>query len=350
MKSSEFEFKPRVPQQTPSLPRFRSDCLLNGFIPDRSPQTQSFSFDRLDRLMDIQPSHSHSGVPVCERVVASDHRSFQTYVRLNAALMSNPSSTQTSETERNLRNALEQPGRDRRRQTLSHRVQSGQSYSCQTGPWKRPHTCRPRRSQPWLTGSASQTCRPAGDAAADVRAKNVEKYNSRSLNCVSGHQSSEVSLSSTLLWRSYDSFSCRCFPDLLARSIHFPLNHLTEGFFSSDSAFTLARNVMFCPAQINSFDWVCKNKSRIPAASPFLSFPFISWMLSPLTYGDLSTLRLLCEESSQVLPGVRRVSVCQETSRIISGCKVNQTFRTGTADVCFSQAVEHKFLGCFQMF
>lgn len=41
--SSEFEFKPRVLQQTPSLPRFRADRLLNGFIPDRSPQTRSFS-------------------------------------------------------------------------------------------------------------------------------------------------------------------------------------------------------------------------------------------------------------------------------------------------------------------
>lgn len=57
---------------------------------------------------------------------------------------------------------------------------------------------------------------------------------------------------STLVLRSNDSFSCRCFPDLLARSIHFPLNHLTVGFFSSDSAFTLATNVIFSPAQRNS--------------------------------------------------------------------------------------------------
>lgn len=56
---------------------------------------------------------------------------------------------------------------------------------------------------------------------------------------------------STLVLRSYVSFSCRCFPDLLARSIHFPLNHLTVGFFSNDSAFTLATNVMFSPAQKN---------------------------------------------------------------------------------------------------
>lgn len=56
----------------------------------------------------------------------------------------------------------------------------------------------------------------------------------------------------TFVLRSYVSFSCRCFPDLLARSIHFPLNHLMVGFFSNDSAFTLATNVMFSPAQKNN--------------------------------------------------------------------------------------------------
>lgn len=51
----------------------------------------------------------------------------------------------------------------------------------------------------------------------------------------------------TLVWRSKDSFSCRCFPALLARSIHFPLNHLTFGFRRRSLASTLAINVIFPP-------------------------------------------------------------------------------------------------------
>lgn len=63
----------------------------------------------------------------------------------------------------------------------------------------------------------------------------------------------------TLVLRSKVSFSWRCFPDLLARSIHFPLNHLMVGFFSRDSAFTLATNVMFSPGHDKSsnFFWSC---------------------------------------------------------------------------------------------
>lgn len=56
----------------------------------------------------------------------------------------------------------------------------------------------------------------------------------------------------TFVLRSKVSFSCRCFPDLLARSIHFPLNHLMVGFFSRDSAFTLATKVMFSPGHDES--------------------------------------------------------------------------------------------------
>ena len=45
------------------------------------------------------------------------------------------------------------------------------------------------------------------------------------------------------------SFSWRCFPALLARSIHFPLNHLIVGFLRRSSALTLAIKVIFSPRE-----------------------------------------------------------------------------------------------------
>lgn len=51
----------------------------------------------------------------------------------------------------------------------------------------------------------------------------------------------------TLLARSNVSFSCKCFPVLLARSIHFPLNHLIVGLRRRSLASTLATNVMSPP-------------------------------------------------------------------------------------------------------
>lgn len=51
----------------------------------------------------------------------------------------------------------------------------------------------------------------------------------------------------TLVRRSKLSFSCRCFPVLLARSIHFPLNHLTVGLRSKSLASTFAIKVMSPP-------------------------------------------------------------------------------------------------------
>lgn len=43
------------------------------------------------------------------------------------------------------------------------------------------------------------------------------------------------------------SFSCKCFPVLLARSIHFPLNHLIVGLRRRSLASTLATNVTSPP-------------------------------------------------------------------------------------------------------
>lgn len=51
----------------------------------------------------------------------------------------------------------------------------------------------------------------------------------------------------TLVKRSKLSFSCRCFPVLLARSIHFPLNHLIVGFRSRSLASTLAMKLASPP-------------------------------------------------------------------------------------------------------
>lgn len=48
------------------------------------------------------------------------------------------------------------------------------------------------------------------------------------------------------------SFSWRCFPALLARSIHFPLNHLMVGFLRRSSALTLAIKVIFSPRESTS--------------------------------------------------------------------------------------------------
>lgn len=54
-------------------------------------------------------------------------------------------------------------------------------------------------------------------------------------------------LYSTLVNRSKVSFSCKCFPVLLARSIHFPLNHLIVGLRRRSLASTLATKVMSPP-------------------------------------------------------------------------------------------------------
>lgn len=56
-----------------------------------------------------------------------------------------------------------------------------------------------------------------------------------------------VLLHSTLVIRSKVSFSCKCFPVLLARSIHFPLNHLMVGLRRRSLASTLATKVMSPP-------------------------------------------------------------------------------------------------------
>lgn len=51
----------------------------------------------------------------------------------------------------------------------------------------------------------------------------------------------------TFVCRSKVSFSCRCFPVLLARSIHLPLNHLIVGLRRRSLASTLAMKVMSPP-------------------------------------------------------------------------------------------------------
>lgn len=51
----------------------------------------------------------------------------------------------------------------------------------------------------------------------------------------------------TFVCRSKVSFSCRCFPVLLARSIHLPLNHLMVGLRRRSLASTLAMKVMSPP-------------------------------------------------------------------------------------------------------
>lgn len=143
--------------------------------------------------------------------------------------------------------------------------------------------------------------REVGLGGQDQHLKGVDLQEGRDNNAVEEaapgiwRRAPDVSSPPALVPRSYASFSCRCFPDLLARSIHFPLNHFTEGFFSSDSAFTLAVKVMLRPAGSTVRVGDCGlGYLRRPAP----------------TYGDLAALGLLCEESGQVLPGVRRVSVC----------------------------------------
>lgn len=86
---------------------------------------------------------------------------------------------------------------------------------------------------------------------------------------------------STLVSRSNVSFSCKCFPVLLARSIHFPLNHLTVGLRRRSLASTLAVKLTSPPSEAGNvkvngfvlacvnhrFDWIC------PGWDPPVSLP-----------------------------------------------------------------------------
>ena len=62
----------------------------------------------------------------------------------------------------------------------------------------------------------------------------------------------------TLVSRSKVSLSCRCFPVLLARSIHLPLNHFTVGLRRRSLASTLAMKWMSAPwtsRETNTCSW-----------------------------------------------------------------------------------------------
>lgn len=57
---------------------------------------------------------------------------------------------------------------------------------------------------------------------------------------------------STFVSRSNVSLSCKCFPVLLARSIHFPLNHLMVGLRRRSLASTLATKLASPPLEAGS--------------------------------------------------------------------------------------------------
>lgn len=185
----------------------------------------------------------------------------QTYVRLNAALMSKPWGAPASEKQDQHLTASAFTVIHHISGSVSgpYHVQPGQSCSCRTCLWMTPHICSLLQSWLWQRWCASQRC----ESAATFSRKYYHQSNrtfSRFYILQHQHQ--------TLVLRSNDSLSCRCFPDLLARSIHFPLNHLTVGFFSNDVALTLATNVMFPP------EW--KVIGNLPSLKSY-SF-FFSWL------------------------------------------------------------------------
>jgi len=65
----------------------------------------------------------------------------------------------------------------------------------------------------------------------------------------------------TLVSRSKLSLSWRCFPVLLARSIHFPLNHLIVGLRRRSFASTLATKVMSPPFDTKNEIWSQRKSS-----------------------------------------------------------------------------------------
>ncbi len=113
-------------------------------------------------------------------------KSNQTYVRLKAVLMSNPSLVHTSEMQRrnqrcvkkethisewndddgkNMNDCAKQTSILKSTTILSnrrptHHVRPSRNYSCQTCPWMKLHICKLQQSLPWRRWCASQTCRP----------------------------------------------------------------------------------------------------------------------------------------------------------------------------------------------
>lgn len=91
---------------------------------------------------------------------------------------------------------------------------------------------------------------------------------------------------STFENRSNVSFSCRCFPVLLARSIHFPLNHLIVGLRRRSLASTFAMKVTSPPLETKN-TVVKKMSHNCPIDESYHTICW-TWML-----GVLSALPLI---------------------------------------------------------